>query len=85
MTSLAFTAGAIPLAIASGAGSASRHSIGTGVVGGMIGATTLALFFVPLFYVLISQLSERFFPPKATTPASAPESTPASGTEAGGH
>ena len=76
MTSLAFTAGAIPLAIASGAGSASRHSIGTGVIGGMIGATTLALFFVPLFYVLISQLSERFFPPKAPTaesPAAAPE------------
>jgi multidrug efflux pump len=69
MTSLAFTAGAIPLAIASGAGSASRHSIGTGVIGGMVGATTLALFFVPLFYVLISQLSERFFPPKATEPA----------------
>jgi multidrug efflux pump len=68
MTSLAFTAGAIPLAIASGAGSASRHSIGTGVIGGMVGATTLALFFVPLFYVLISQLSERFFPVKATPP-----------------
>jgi multidrug efflux pump len=65
MTSLAFTAGAIPLAIASGAGSASRHSIGTGVIGGMVGATTLALFFVPLFYVLTSQLSERFFPPRA--------------------
>jgi multidrug efflux pump len=74
MTSLAFTAGAIPLAIAAGAGSASRHSIGTGVIGGMVGATTLALFFVPLFYVLISQLSERFFPravsadPPAATP-----------------
>jgi multidrug efflux pump len=69
MTSLAFTAGAIPLAIASGAGSASRHSIGTGVIGGMVGATTLALFFVPLFYVLISQLSERFFPPKPAADA----------------
>ena len=73
MTSLAFTAGAIPLAIASGAGSAARHSIGTGVIGGMVGATTLALFFVPLFYVLISQASEKFFPPKE----------PAAGT--GGH
>jgi multidrug efflux pump len=74
MTSLAFTAGAIPLAIASGAGSASRHSIGTGVIGGMVGATTLALFFVPLFYVLISQLSERFFPPgvSADSPAAPP-------------
>ena len=75
MTSLAFTAGAIPLAIASGAGSASRHSIGTGVIGGMIGATTLALFFVPLFYVLISQLSERFFPSKAS--AGSPSAVPA--------
>jgi multidrug efflux pump len=71
MTSLAFTAGAIPLAIASGAGSAARHSIGTGVIGGMVGATTLALFFVPLFYVLIGQLSERFFPPPPASPSAA--------------
>jgi multidrug efflux pump len=88
MTSLAFTAGAIPLAIASGAGSASRHSIGTGVIGGMVGATTLALFFVPLFYVLISQASERLFPPKpaATTAAPAPPAdASAAGTDAGGH
>jgi multidrug efflux pump len=88
MTSLAFTAGAIPLAIASGAGSASRHSIGTGVIGGMIGATTLALFFVPLFYVLISQLSERIFPRKASAaspssvPAPSDDTTPA---DTGGH
>jgi multidrug efflux pump len=88
MTSLAFTAGAIPLAIAAGAGSASRHSIGTGVIGGMVGATTLALFFVPLFYVLISQLSERFFPPK--TPSEPPSDTPATtgdvaAADTGGH
>jgi multidrug efflux pump len=76
MTSLAFTAGAIPLAIASGAGSASRHSIGTGVIGGMIGATTLALFFVPLFYVLISQVSERFFPAKGPVESSPAAPTP---------
>jgi multidrug efflux pump len=88
MTSLAFTAGAIPLAIASGAGSASRHSIGTGVIGGMIGATTLALFFVPLFYVLVSQLSEKFFPPKAAAAAEPPPPPPvaeAPATNAGGH
>jgi multidrug efflux pump len=88
MTSLAFTAGAIPLAIASGAGSASRHSIGTGVIGGMVGATTLALFFVPLFYVLIGQASERLFPPKpaAAADAPAPSADPgAAGTSAGGH
>jgi multidrug efflux pump len=88
MTSLAFTAGAIPLAIASGAGSASRHSIGTGVIGGMVGATTLALFFVPLFYVLIGQLSERFFPPKARPASPSGAAEPDSGaatTETGGH
>jgi len=88
MTSLAFTAGAIPLAVASGAGSASRHSIGTGVIGGMIGATTLALFFVPLFYVLISQLSERLFPTKvpvesqSARPAPSGDAAPA---DVGGH
>ncbi|HQR23860.1 MAG TPA: multidrug efflux RND transporter permease subunit [Steroidobacteraceae bacterium] len=86
MTSLAFTAGAIPLAIASGAGSASRHSIGTGVIGGMVGATTLALFFAPLFYVVINELSERFFPPKA--PAAPAPATPGGDTATtgpGGH
>jgi multidrug efflux pump len=56
MTSLAFTLGVIPLAISSGAGAASRHSIGTGVVGGMLAATFLAIVFIPLFYVLISKL-----------------------------
>jgi multidrug efflux pump len=44
------------------------------VIGGMVGATTLALFFVPLFYVLISQASEKFFPPKE--PAAAPSAPP---------
>ena len=57
MTSLAFTVGVMPLAISSGAGAASKHSIGTGVVGGMLTATFLAILFIPLFYVLISRLS----------------------------
>jgi len=57
MTSLAFTVGVLPLAIASGAGAASKHAIGTGVVGGMLTATFIAIFFIPLFYVLISRLS----------------------------
>ncbi|MGM0534298.1 MAG: efflux RND transporter permease subunit [Campylobacterota bacterium] len=57
MTSLAFTLGVIPLAISSGAGAASRHSIGTGVIGGMLGATFIAIIFVPLFYILVSKLS----------------------------
>lgn len=54
MTSLAFIMGTLPLAIATGPSSASRHSIGTAVIGGMLGATVLAIFFVPLFYRLIS-------------------------------
>lgn len=56
MTSLAFTMGVIPLAISSGASSGSKHSIGTGVIGGMITATFLAIFFIPLFYVLVSSI-----------------------------
>jgi multidrug efflux pump len=51
MTSLAFMAGVFPLAIASGAGAASQHDIGTGVIGGMLAATLLVIFFVPLFFV----------------------------------
>ncbi|MEM1329569.1 MAG: multidrug efflux RND transporter permease subunit [Planctomycetota bacterium] len=53
MTSLSFILGALPLVTATGAGSAARHSIGTGILGGMVSATTLALFFVPMFYYLI--------------------------------
>jgi multidrug efflux pump len=59
MTSLSFILGSMPLILASGAGAASRHSIGTGIIGGMIGATTLALFFVPLFYYLIISMKEK--------------------------
>lgn len=53
MTSLAFIIGVLPLAVSSGAGAASRHDIGTGVIGGMISATVLAIFFVPLFFVVV--------------------------------
>ncbi|MDR1235431.1 MAG: multidrug efflux RND transporter permease subunit [Holosporaceae bacterium] len=60
MTSLAFVLGCVPLAISSGAGCASRHSIGTGVIGGMIGATFLAPLFIPLFYVLITGKNKNF-------------------------
>lgn len=61
MTSLCFILGAVPLAIASGAGANSRHSIGTGVIGGMTSATVLAVFFVPLFFFFVQSFSERFF------------------------
>ncbi|MFV3352796.1 efflux RND transporter permease subunit [Aeromonas veronii] len=53
MTSLAFILGVLPLVISSGAGASSRNAIGTGVMGGMISATILAIFFVPLFFVLV--------------------------------
>ena len=53
MTSMAFILGVVPLLLASGAGAASRHSIGTGVFGGMLAATFLAVFFVPLFFVIV--------------------------------
>ena len=54
MTSLAFILGVVPLAISSGAGAASRHSIGTGVIGGMLAATFIATFFIPMFYRVIA-------------------------------
>jgi multidrug efflux pump len=53
MTSLAFMFGVMPLAISSGAGSGSQHAIGTGVIGGMLAATALGIFFVPVFFVLV--------------------------------
>jgi multidrug efflux pump len=58
MTSLAFIAGVLPLALTTGAGAGSENDIGTGVIGGMLSATVLAIFFVPLSYVLVRQ----FFP-----------------------
>jgi hydrophobe/amphiphile efflux-1 (HAE1) family protein len=59
MTSLTFILGVVPLLISKGAGAASRHSVGTGVFGGMIAATILAVFLVPLFYKLIDQVIEK--------------------------
>jgi multidrug efflux pump len=59
MTSIAFALGVLPLAIATGPGSGSQHSIGTGVLGGTLAATFLAIFFVPLFYVMVVRVFER--------------------------
>ncbi|URL13440.1 efflux RND transporter permease subunit [Pantoea ananatis] len=56
MTSLAFTAGVLPLAISTGAGANSRIAIGTGIIGGTLTATLLAIFFVPLFFVLVRRV-----------------------------
>ena len=65
MTSMAFILGVVPLVFATGAGAAGRHSIGTGVLGGMLAATFLAIFFVPLFFVLVRKLSPRRVGPVA--------------------
>jgi HAE1 family hydrophobic/amphiphilic exporter-1/multidrug efflux pump len=69
MTSMAFILGVVPLVIASGAGAASRQSIGTGVFGGMLAATFLAIFFVPLFFVLIRRLGQRMKGRRTDSPA----------------
>jgi multidrug efflux pump len=75
MTSLAFAIGCLPLAIAVGAGANARHSIGTGIIGGMIGETTLAMLYVPLLFYLFDEFAERRKGPKATPPA-APDAAP---------
>jgi multidrug efflux pump len=67
MTSLAFMLGVLPLVTASGAGAAGRHSIGTGVLGGMIAATILAVFFVPLYFKLL-QRDKRASSPESARP-----------------
>jgi len=59
MTSLAFILGCVPLAIATGASANSRHSIGTGVIGGMLGATVIAVFFIPMFFWGLETMSSR--------------------------
>lgn len=59
MTSLAFTFGVLPMALAAGAGQGSQHSVATGVIGGMLASTFLAIFFVPLFYVFVVKLFSR--------------------------
>jgi multidrug efflux pump len=72
MTSMAFILGVLPLVIASGAGAASRRSIGTGVLGGMLAATFLAIFFVPLFFVLIGKINQWVKGRGATEPSAVP-------------
>ncbi|MGH8184457.1 MAG: multidrug efflux RND transporter permease subunit [Rhodanobacteraceae bacterium] len=57
MTSIAFILGVLPLAISTGAGANSRHAIGTGVIGGMLGATALGLMLVPVFYIVVKRFT----------------------------
>jgi multidrug efflux pump subunit AcrB len=70
MTSLAFITGTIPLVVASGAGAATQHSVGTGIFGGMLAATLIGIFFTPLFYYLVTT---RFPGERAALPAAAKE------------
>jgi len=59
MTSLAFMLGVLPLMVATGAGSGSQNAIGTGVFGGVFTATALAIFFIPVFFVVVFSLREK--------------------------
>ncbi len=60
MTSLAFIVGTLPLALSSGAGSASRHIIGTTVVGGMLAAMIIGVLFIPLFFYGVLRIKQKF-------------------------
>jgi multidrug efflux pump subunit AcrB len=78
MTSLAFGLGCVPLALASGPGANSLRSIGTGVIGGILASTFIAIFFAPFFFWLLESMSQR----RAGRPAAAAAAPPATpGTE----
>ena len=77
MTSMAFIAGVTPLALASGAGAGSQNDIGTGVIGGMLSATVLAIFFVPLFFVLVLKVVPQRPHHDAPNAEPTPEAAPA--------
>jgi multidrug efflux pump len=66
MTSLAFILGCLPLVLSSGAGSGSRFALGVPVIGGMLAATFIAIFFIPLFFRLIMKMTEKKVEPKNT-------------------
>ena len=85
MTSLAFVLGVLPLAVATGVGANSRHSIGTGIIGGMLGETTLAMLYVPLFFYLFESLTERLRERPAGPAAPAEEAPPPRAAPEGGH
>jgi multidrug efflux pump len=76
MTSLAFAFGCLPLAIAVGAGANARHSIGTGIIGGMLGETTLAMLYVPLLFYVFDRLKEGKGEAKASPPPTAAAAAP---------
>jgi multidrug efflux pump len=73
MTSFAFIGGVLPLALATGAGAQSRIAIGTAVIGGMLSAMLLAIFFVPLFFVLVRRLFASHAKPEEALLLDAPD------------
>jgi len=82
MTSFAFILGTVPLALATGASANSRHSIGTGVIGGTLAATVIAIYFIPMFYWLLETVSTKLFGAKSEPNASVDKKR--MGTEAAG-
>jgi multidrug efflux pump len=74
MTSLAFVLGVLPLAIANGAGSGSENAVGRGVIGGMLSATFLAPFLIPMFFLVITE--KVFKPKRAASPATSGSAAP---------
>ncbi len=87
MTSIAFILGVLPLVVSSGAGSASQRAIGTGVMGGMITATVLAVFFVPVFFVVVRKVFKgRVKRGSGATEGASPDANaPAGAVDGGGH
>ena len=83
MTSLAFILGVLPLAVSTGAGAGARRSVGTGVMGGMLAATGLAVFFIPLFFKFIVTRRLKTTPEDMEAPAETPKPEPASPAPAG--
>ena len=81
MTSMAFVLGVLPLALANGAGSGSENAVGTGVIGGMLTATFLAPFLIPMFFVVVSQKLGR---EKAAAEPASPATPPVAGTSPAG-
>jgi multidrug efflux pump len=82
MTSLAFGLGCVPLAIASGPGANSLRAIGTGVIGGILASTFVAVFFAPLFFWILESLSQKFGGSKTATGAVHGGAVPAGATQA---
>ena len=79
MTSLAFGLGCVPLAIASGPGANSLRAIGTGVIGGILASTLVAIFFAPLFFWLLESMSQKFAGSKAGAAPAAAAQAPRQG------